>query len=281
MTMVPTRRLTLAAFLALGLVWPAGGARGEDVEWRPDYGSARREASEKDRPLLLDIGSADCLWCKRLDAVTFRDASVARLLNSHFVPVRLDADKESSLVEKLRVQALPTVLLAGPDGRVLDVIEGFKDAAALKERLERVAARNAPPEARDAARARQAREALARAREEFRAGQYAACLARCDVVATTYAGLPEAADALALAGEIRKNPEWLRQACDNLGDQLATTYLALADAWLMKGQPHQAALCLERVLQVLPGTRHADAAQARLARIQGVPPTQPVEYKKD
>jgi hypothetical protein len=37
---------------------------------------------------------------------------------------------------------------------------------------------------------------------------------------------------------------------------------------------------LERLVQTLPGTRQAEAAQLRLAQIQGQPATRPVEFKK-
>ncbi len=53
-------------------------------------------------------------------------------------------------------------------------------------------------------------------------------------------------------------------------------YLALADAWLKRGQPQQAVYYLERVVQTLPGTRHAETAQTRLAQLQG----QPARYGK-
>jgi Tfp pilus assembly protein PilF len=49
-------------------------------------------------------------------------------------------------------------------------------------------------------------------------------------------------------------------------------YLSLADAALKQGQPQQAVSYLERVVQALPNSRHAETAQARLAQIQGQPP---------
>jgi hypothetical protein len=96
---------------------------------------------------------------------------------------------------------------------------------------------------------------------------------------TSFPDLPEGNEAMQLAAEIKGNPEWMRQACDSLSDQLGVLYLSLAETWLKKGQPEQAVLCLERVVQTLPGTRQAEAAQTRLAQIQGQP-TQPVTFKK-
>ena len=50
-------------------------------------------------------------------------------------------------------------------------------------------------------------------------------------------------------------------------------------AWLKKGQPQQAVLCLEKVVQTLPGTRMSEVAQLCLSQIQGQP-NRPVDYKR-
>ena len=123
---------------ALSLLWllpPSAAA--DEVDWRSDYATACREAADKDRPLLLDFGTTQCFWCKRLDAITFRDSTVSRLLNHQFVPLKIDAHRDPGLAEKLRIQAYPTIVLASPEGKILDVIEGFKEPAPLQEHLHR------------------------------------------------------------------------------------------------------------------------------------------------
>src|SRR5581483_6382353 len=136
------------------------------------------------------------------------------------------------------------------------------------------------PDTKDGQRSPRARELLAEAREDFRTQQYLLCLHRCDVLATTFGDQPEATEAAQLASEIRNNPERLRQAADAAGEQLGGMYLALAEACLRRGQPQQAILWLERVVQTLPSTRQADVAQMRLAQIQGQPATRAVDFKK-
>jgi tetratricopeptide (TPR) repeat protein len=128
-------------------------------------------------------------------------------------------------------------------------------------------------------RLRRARELLAQAREDYRTQQYLCCLDRCEVLAASYADLPEGAEGIQLSAEIRNNPEWLTRACDNLSDRLGVLYLALAETWLKKGQPQQAIQYLERVVQTFPGSRQAEVAQVRLSQIQEQP-TRPVDFKK-
>jgi hypothetical protein len=118
-------------------------------------------------------------------------------------------------------------------------------------------------------RTRRAQELLAQAREDYRTQQYLCCLDRCEVLSATYGDLPEGAEAGQLVVEIKNNPEWLQNACTSLTERLGGLYLSLAETWIRKGQPRQAAVCLERVIQSFPHTRQAETAQIRLAAIQG------------
>jgi outer membrane protein assembly factor BamD (BamD/ComL family) len=126
---------------------------------------------------------------------------------------------------------------------------------------------------------KRARELLALAKEDFRTNEYLTCLSRCKILTTAFRDLPEGLEAEQLEAEIKSNPEWLRTACDTLRDQLTALSLSQAEAWLKKGQPQQAVVCLEQIIQQFPNSRQAEAAQVRLLQIQGQP-TRPVDFKK-
>src|SRR5207302_9313327 len=135
------------------------------------------------------------------------------------------------------------------------------------------------PKIKNQQRCQRARELLAHAREDYRTQHFRACLDRCDDLTSSYADLPEGADAMQLAAQIKNNPEWMKQVCESLSDRLGVLYLSLAETLLKKGHPQQAIIYLERVVQTFPGTRQAEAAQVRLAQIQGLP-AQTVDFKK-
>ncbi len=135
------------------------------------------------------------------------------------------------------------------------------------------------PELRGTQRLTRARELLAQAKDDFRTEQWLCCLDRCDVLASTYGDLTEAAEALQMASAIRSNPEWMQKTCDSMSIRLGEMYLGLAETWLQKGQPQEATKCLQHVIRTFPGTRQAEAAQYRLTQIQGLP-TQRTGYQK-
>src|SRR6266478_6170365 len=121
MTTTPSIRMALLAvgsvlFLLQSAICNLQSAIGQEVEWRQDYNAARREASEKGKPLVIDFGTENCFYCKKLDSTTFRDPAVVGLMNERFIPLKIDANREAPLAEALHVERYPTIVLAGPDG---------------------------------------------------------------------------------------------------------------------------------------------------------------------
>lgn len=123
----------------------------------------------------------------------------------------------------------------------------------------------------DQDRARQAAELLEQARKDYQAGRYLICLDRCELLSETYADVAASKDATKLAEQIKDNPEWTRQACDQLSERLGLLYISLADSWLRKGQPQQAVYYLDRVVKMAPTARLVEQAQTRLTRLRGAP----------
>jgi TolA-binding protein len=142
-------RPTLGTLLVAALLfsWP-GLVGAQEVQWRYDYNAARKEAEKKGLPLVIDFGlpAGQCYWCKRLDEDTFRDPAVAKMMNEKFVPLRIDGNQEPQLAKMCNVSKYPTVLLAGPDGKILGTLEGFKEAGPFYGDLQRAVAAVSNPE---------------------------------------------------------------------------------------------------------------------------------------
>lgn len=129
----PIRRCLLSLLFTLAAGIPVAA---QALSWRTDYNSARREAAEKGRPLLLDFGTESCFWCKKLDATTFRDPTVVELITNQFIALKIDAEREVKLTQGLQIHSYPTLLLAAPDGKIITVIEGYLEPAKLLEHLQ-------------------------------------------------------------------------------------------------------------------------------------------------
>jgi thioredoxin-related protein len=134
-------RLTLATFFAAAgfLLCPAlASAQIPDIKFRQDYNETRKEADKKGLPLILYFTTDNCPWCVKLQRDTFADPVIAKVMNDKFVPLKIYASQEPKLCELLNVRAFPTVILAGPDGKILMTVEGYQDAARFHDSLQRV-----------------------------------------------------------------------------------------------------------------------------------------------
>lgn len=54
--------------------------------------------SKKDgKPVLVDVYTDWCGWCKRLDATTYKDSAVVAYVNSHFHATKLNAETNNKI----------------------------------------------------------------------------------------------------------------------------------------------------------------------------------------
>ena len=69
------------------------------VNWYPWGPEALRLAREQNKPIFLSIGYAACHWCHVMEHESFEDEEVARILNEHFVAVKVDREERPDLDE--------------------------------------------------------------------------------------------------------------------------------------------------------------------------------------
>jgi uncharacterized protein YyaL (SSP411 family) len=67
------------------------------VDWYPWGDEALRRARELDRPIFLSVGYSACHWCHVMEHESFEDPEVGRLLNEHFVSIKVDREERPDL----------------------------------------------------------------------------------------------------------------------------------------------------------------------------------------
>ena len=75
-------------------------AAGQPVRWQPWGGDAFSLAARLDRPILLYIGGDGCRWCAETDRAIYTDPEIGALVNSYFVPVRVDRDERPDIAQR-------------------------------------------------------------------------------------------------------------------------------------------------------------------------------------
>lgn len=125
-----------AAFIVAVLLGKS--AMAAEVSWRESVDEAMSESARDDKPMLVMVSARWCGYCQKMLRQTFSNPAVAARVNGRFVPVMIDADRDSELVQKLKVQGMPTILIVAPDRRILGRISGFQSAAQLDAKLKSI-----------------------------------------------------------------------------------------------------------------------------------------------
>ncbi|MEU5851816.1 thioredoxin domain-containing protein [Saccharopolyspora shandongensis] len=67
------------------------------VDWWPWSPEAFAEARRRDVPVLLSVGYAACHWCHVMAHESFEDPEIARVMNEHFVNIKVDREERPDI----------------------------------------------------------------------------------------------------------------------------------------------------------------------------------------
>jgi uncharacterized protein YyaL (SSP411 family) len=66
---------------------------GNPVDWFPWASEAFEKARAEDKPIFLSIGYSTCHWCHVMERESFENDEVARVLNDHFISIKVDREE--------------------------------------------------------------------------------------------------------------------------------------------------------------------------------------------
>lgn len=100
-------------------------ARHQPVQWYAWSDAAFARAQAENKPILLDIGAVWCHWCHVMDRESYEDPELARIVNDHYVAVKVDRDERPDVDARYQaaVSAIsgqggwPLTAFLTPDGR--------------------------------------------------------------------------------------------------------------------------------------------------------------------
>jgi uncharacterized protein len=97
----------------------------QPVEWQEWGEAAFEKAQAEDKPILLDIGAVWCHWCHVMDRESYENSLTAKIINDHFVAVKVDRDERPDVDTRYQaaVSAIsgqggwPLTAFLTPDGK--------------------------------------------------------------------------------------------------------------------------------------------------------------------
>jgi len=70
---------------------------GNPVDWHPWGAEALALSRAEDKPIFLSIGYSACHWCHVMEHESFENAAIARLMNEHYVCIKVDREERPDL----------------------------------------------------------------------------------------------------------------------------------------------------------------------------------------
>lgn len=82
------------------------------MDWYPWGEEALQKALQEDKPILVSIGYAACHWCHVMERESFEDEATARVMNEHFINIKIDREERPDL-DHIYMDALQAMTGAG------------------------------------------------------------------------------------------------------------------------------------------------------------------------
>jgi uncharacterized protein len=126
-------RKGILSLLILGLMAGAAGAqatptvahRARQLQWRPWSDTVFAEAKRTHRFVLLDLEAVWCHWCHVMDANTYSDPQVIRLLQAHYITLKVDQDARPDLSNRYEDFGWPATVVFDGDGHEIVKRQGY------------------------------------------------------------------------------------------------------------------------------------------------------------
>ena len=106
-----------------------------ETKWLTSLDKALLKAQEENKPVIIDLYTDWCLYCKDLENKIFPAKDVALELEK-FVAVRINGDESRDIVAKYSVRGYPTILLLDKNGNFIDKITGLPNNELLITKLQ-------------------------------------------------------------------------------------------------------------------------------------------------
>jgi thioredoxin-related protein len=116
--------MTVALLIGAVLV-PVAAA--DQIQWYSYEEGMALGASER-KKVFLNFHADWCKFCQTMDRQTFRDTGIISYLNSNFISIKVDVEREKSIAKKYNINPLPDSWFLSDTGEPIGNKPGFLSA---------------------------------------------------------------------------------------------------------------------------------------------------------
>src|SRR5688572_3124640 len=124
---------------ALLLLWTLPGySANSKIDWQPWSDSVFERAARENRFVLLDLEAVWCHWCHVMDEVTYSDPKVVELIESRYIPVRVDQDARPDISRRYENYGWPATVVFNAEGGEIVKRRGYLPPEVMISMLEAI-----------------------------------------------------------------------------------------------------------------------------------------------
>ena len=117
---------------AVLLIWAVAApvAAADQIKWY-SYEEGMALGVSESKKVFINFYADWCKFCKTMDRQTFQDPGIISYLNSHFISIKVDVEREKSVAEKYNINPLPDSWFLSETGDVIGNRPGYLSAEDL------------------------------------------------------------------------------------------------------------------------------------------------------
>lgn len=105
------------------------------VKWQGWSDNLFQRAQKENKLVILYLEAVWCHWCHVIDTQTYSKPEIAEVINSKFIPVRVDQDSRPDLSTKYEEYGWPATIIFNPKGLELNKLAGYVEAERMADIL--------------------------------------------------------------------------------------------------------------------------------------------------
>jgi uncharacterized protein YyaL (SSP411 family) len=134
----PLRISLLLLLLATPVLAQKLPAPNPHLNWQPWSDKVFADAKRENRFVLLDLEAVWCHWCHVMDANTYSDPAVIKLLQSRYIVVKADQDSRPDLSTRYEDYGWPATIVFDGDGHEIVKRQGYLASDEMSSMLQAI-----------------------------------------------------------------------------------------------------------------------------------------------
>ncbi len=117
-------KIKYICFLFFVLLFTCSAVSAQEIHWN-SYKEGMLKAKNNNKKIFLHFYADWCKYCVQMDKLVFKYPTVITYLNSNFVAIKVNSDKNRKLALDYNVRGLPASMFMESDGRLIGKRPGY------------------------------------------------------------------------------------------------------------------------------------------------------------